>query len=183
MLVCFALQGIAAAAESSIPTAAWTDWAQAIGSIIGSIVAVVGLPVLIYQIVQLRQTIRAEAHGKVYENSLEVQKLLLDNPEFRPFFYEGATMEPTDERYPRLLAMAEIFTDYLEHIALQRENVPDEVKTAWDGYARFFLESSPIIRSFVAQHRSSYCRSFLDRIAKRTGPANPKLNRTAGAAG
>ena len=139
----------------------WTEVAEAWATMASAVVACLGFVILIYQIYQLRQAIRADTHGKVYDHALEVQRFFVECPEFRAYFYDGKRMHPEDGEYPRLLAFTELFADYLEHIMLQCDHVPNDVRVAWENYTRSFLRSSPVLCAFIARNEASYCKGFV----------------------
>ena len=144
----------------------WTEQIQAFAAIAGVLVALLGFGLLFHQIRQLRQTIQAESHGRIYQHALEVQKLFVEHPDLRRFFYGREELKAGDRDYDKVLAFAELVADYLEHIMLQRPNVPSEVQKAWENYTGLMLTSSPVLRQVLIEHQGGYCRSFVQFCEK-----------------
>lgn len=134
----------------------WTEVAQAWGSLLGVVVAIAGFCLVFYQVRQLRDTIRADTHARIYEHALEVQKLFIERPELRRHFNGDESAEDS-----QLLAATELVADYLEHIALQSRYVPDHVKEAWSNYTRHLLDKSPSLCKFLVENRSIYSTEFV----------------------
>src|SRR5687768_11251867 len=109
----------------------WTEITQSIASMAGVFIGLFGFLILTYQIHQLHCTIQAETHEKLYSQARDVMRIFIEHPEMRPFFYEGVDIQPDDPRHQQLATMAEIMADYLEHITLQRKNLPRDVCIAW----------------------------------------------------
>lgn len=141
--------------------AKWTDVSQAISAWFGVLIAIVGFGAVVYQIRQVREAVRADTHGRIYEHALEVQKLFVEHPQFREYFYGGAAMDPSAEEYARLLAFTELLADYLEHISLQCAYVPDHVRRTWENYTCRLLMHSPVLDQFLSDNEGLYSTEFM----------------------
>ena len=139
----------------------WTEAAQAYAAWAAVAVAILGFVTVVYQIRQLSAAVRADTHGRIYDHALEVQRLFLENPSYRTYFYDGTIPNLNGEERARLLAFAELVADYLEHVTLQCEVVPEHVTAAWRAYIGFFLNHSPVLCEFLSEHRSHYSSKFV----------------------
>lgn len=151
-----------------IAGATWADVIQAI-------VAVVGFGAVIWQIRRLKRTVQGETHGKLYTHYLEVNKLFLERPHLRPYFYEGNVLNEPDDNQPRLRQeldiMCEVVLGLLEHAVLQKINLPnDSWKNCWMTYVRDRYHKSPELTRFFDANRKWYAKALCDLIdGKSTG--------------
>ncbi|HEX6751680.1 MAG TPA: hypothetical protein VF092_30585 [Longimicrobium sp.] len=157
--------------------AEWPAQVQAWMSVIAALIALGGFLAVWFQIKQLKEAVQAETHGRIYEHALEVQRVFLEYPEFRRFFYDRVSLDGGGIRsgsleHARLLAFAELVADYLEHISLQCEHVPEDVQEAWKNYRDHLIANSPLLCSFLKENRRNYSREFvaLCPIDAATGP-------------
>jgi hypothetical protein len=134
----------------------WTDVVQAIAAIAGVVVALGGFVIIIYQIVQLERAVRGDTHSKLYSQGFEVVRFFADNAEVRPYFYEGKPVTGAEPEYGKISLCAELMADYLEHIALQKPNLPEDVWLRWVAYIRDRLRSSPFLVRYLQTHKDQY---------------------------
>lgn len=144
----------------------WTDSVQAIAS-------VVGFGVIIYQIRQLKRTVQSDTHSKLYTHYLEVNKLLLQKPHLRPYFYEGKALDESDFNQLSLRQdidiMCEVILGLLEHAVLQRDNLPgDSWQNCWMAYVHERYDKSTELAKFFGSNRKWYAKSLCDLIDGRS---------------
>jgi hypothetical protein len=134
----------------------WTDVVQAIAAIGSVLIAVVGFGILIFQIKQLERAIRGDTQSGLYTQTLEIMKFIADNPEIRPYFYEGKELRPEDTSYNLILTATEIVADFFEHVVLQKANLPDEVWQKWCFQIQKTYSNSPVLQEYYATNRLAY---------------------------
>jgi hypothetical protein len=133
----------------------WTDQVQAISSIAGVVIAVAGILFVSYQIRQISQSSRASAHSAIFSHYLEMTRLVLDNPEVRPYLYEGEPLPNgvDDSRRSKVLVACEALCDFYEHVSLQRENLPKQSLTCWDKAIAERYEGNPVVKDYLETRR------------------------------
>lgn len=156
----------------------WPAVVQAWMSVAAAVIALLGFGAVYVQIRKLKETIQAETHGRIYEHALEVQKVMVEHPELREFFYNGVSVDQANikrgsQQHARLLAFAELMADYLEHITLQCEHVPDDVQLAWANYRDYVVTNSPTLCRFLTRNRAHYSRKFVARCEVREHSTPP----------
>lgn len=79
----------------------WLEMAQ-------SVVAIIGLPVLILTMLMIWRQAKYAHHtamSQVYQNTANgfatVQIYFVDHPEYRPYFYDGKSIDTSDPEYVR----------------------------------------------------------------------------------
>lgn len=136
----------------------WTDVAQLV-------VSLVGFCFVVYQIRQLSKTVAGDAYTSLYEQYVEVGKILLDRPHLRPYFYADLQVDAGAPGSANTLAeieiICELLTGLLEHAALQRHSMPSGIyEQCWQAYTKERYQKSPALREFWAGNKTWYAREF-----------------------
>ena len=87
-------------------------------SLAGLILAIVGLPILILQIRAIQRSIRSGAHAAIYAQAADFRSHLVDHPHLRKYFFDGVEIEPDHPEYDRVVTIAELFLNEIEHITV-----------------------------------------------------------------
>jgi hypothetical protein len=145
----------------------WAAAAQALAS-------VVGFSLIIYQIWRLKRTVQGDTQSKLYAHYLEVNKLLLQKPFLRPYFYEGKVWDESGDHPPNLRQdleiMCEVILGLCEHAVLQYQRLPpDAWNNCWRAYIRGRYAQSPVLRQFFETNQIWYVQALGDYLA---GPAS-----------
>ena len=77
------------------------DYFQLILSIIGLLIAAIGLPLLYMQLRGLRKSILTATHAAMYHQAAEFRAHLIQYPHLRKYFFDGWEIEPEHEDYAR----------------------------------------------------------------------------------
>ena len=133
-----------------------TESLQLLLSLGGLLVALVGLPLLYVQLRDVKRSLRSGTHAAMYEQAANVRAHLVEYPHLRRYFFDGADIAPEHEEYDRVVTIAEVFLNYLEHIAVLGDSFGRENRPALDRFTRITLQNSPILRRHLQQHRESY---------------------------
>jgi hypothetical protein len=139
----------------------WTDVLQAISALGSLVVAVVGFGILIYQIKQLERAIRSNTQSELYSQGFEILKFLGENPEIRPYFYEGKELDVGDKSGDLVLSATEIVADFFEHVVLQKRNLPEAVWQKWAVQIQKTYSDCPTLRQYYASNKSLYCEDIV----------------------
>jgi hypothetical protein len=134
----------------------WIDVTQAISSVGGLLVAILGFGVVIFQLSQFKRSLHAETHSRLYGEDYEAIKLFLAYPTLRPYFYENKAPEAGSSDYALAFTAAEMYCVHFEHIMLQMGNLPQEIQPAWRAYIQTMYNSSPAIRQHFQDNKGWY---------------------------
>jgi len=126
----------------------------------GVAVATTGFLLVLWQVRQLERSLRSAAQSAVYDHAITLRSQLLARPDLRAFLMEGADIDETHEDFPHVKTLAEMLLNYLEHLAVQRENLGGENWAAWKGYVQASLEGSPLAGRLLEENRLRYARSL-----------------------
>ena len=125
-------------------------------SIIGLLIAGIGLPLLYMQLRGLQKSILTATHAAMYHQAAEFRGHLIQYPQLRKYFFDGWEIDPEDENYDRVVTLAEIFLNYLEHIAVLGDSFGMQNRPALDRFSQIAFERSPILRQHLTRNKASY---------------------------
>jgi hypothetical protein len=133
-----------------------TETLQLSISIAGLLIAVIGLPLIYMQLRGLQKSILTATHAAMYQQAAEFRAHLIQYPHLRKYFFDGWEIAPDDEEYNRVVTLAEIFLNYLEHIAVLGDSFGMQNRPALDRFSQVTFERSPILRQHLTQNQASY---------------------------
>jgi len=137
------------------------DNIQIFVSLAGLLLALVGLPILFVQLRELQRSVRSSAHAALYMQSAEVRAHLVAYPHLRKYFFDGAEISKGHEEYDRVVTIAELYLNTLEHIAVTTESFGRDNEPALERFVRHTLERSPIMRHRLADNTADYSHALL----------------------
>jgi hypothetical protein len=129
-------------------------------SIAGLLIAAIGLPLIYMQLRGLQKSILTATHAAMYQQAAEFRAHLIQYPHLRKYFFDGWEIAPEDEEYSRVVTLAEIFLNYLEHIAVLGDSFGMQNRPALDRFSQVAFEKSPILQQHLTQNRASYSDSL-----------------------
>ena len=128
--------------------------------------------------IQVREMTRQSRHGvqatlaSVYQamndNMLQINRLFVDRPSLRPYFYEEQELtDESPEELERIDATAELFVNLIDNVLTQMPLLPGHLAQPWRTYFASVITSSPVLREFWKRHREWYSEemtAFLDPL-------------------
>jgi hypothetical protein len=113
--------------------AQWLQTAQ-------SIVAIIGLPVLILTLVMIWRQAQYAHHAamsQVYQNTADgfatVQSFFVDHPEYRSYFYDGKRIKASDPEYARVSSIAEFWLHAVHNLTIHLRYMGEYPWYVWEG--------------------------------------------------
>ena len=79
---------------------------------------------------------QASVSERLASQSIEILKYIADDPQLYEYFYKNKPLVVETPTPPKVLCYAEIMTNFLEHIFLQRPSLPVASQGAWMRYVR-----------------------------------------------
>jgi hypothetical protein len=129
---------------------------MALVSVGSLVVTAIGLYAVYVQIRKLREAVWGDTHGKLCDESLELLKFLAEKPQTYDYFYKGKELEPDHPDRVFVLYASEALVNFLEHLVLQKRNLPEPQWATWRRFICSTYESSPTVRSFLKERRDWY---------------------------
>jgi hypothetical protein len=113
------------------------------------------------------RTNRALLSQNVNGTMHSLSRIMLEHPELRPCFYEGASVPKDDPDRSRTLVLAEMFVDFISLTLTNSVLFPQDEIAGWDNYFCDLMRSSPAIQEYWATHREWYearVQGLLDEV-------------------
>jgi hypothetical protein len=109
-------------------------------------IGLITIGILIWQTKVQTEALQLEATSAIYSGILDLDKIFLEKPELRPYFYEGVVIEPTAVNYDKVLSIAEykldlfdLFWQHSDHLRERQDWV------AWKNWISESFAKSPIM--------------------------------------
>ncbi|MEK6334005.1 MAG: hypothetical protein AABM67_03590 [Acidobacteriota bacterium] len=145
------------------------------GAVIGSILGgVFALKATKRQIEVMLEQSRGDVNERLYSQSLEIMRFFAENPELRPYFYDNKDLSQaeTEREKLKVLSAAEMVSGFMELVALQLAQQPEEIQPRWKAYIVDSYDSSSVIREHVATCAGWYADDFLRILPMESGEAS-----------
>ncbi len=136
---------------------------QALVSLVGLILAIIGVPLLFVQLRELQRSVQSAAHAAIYAQAADFRSHLVLYPHLRKFFFDGIDLPADHEEYDRVTTIAELFLNYLEPIAVMRDRFGRANRASLDRFARHALDRSPVLKRQLRENAAGYS-DFLQRL-------------------
>lgn len=135
--------------------------------IIGGIVTIISVILLVVQLNQTNKAIKNATRNEIYGRMVEIDRMFVENPELRPYFYSGLTVKEVNyllnpPRIPdkifckKVDAATELMTDFFAQVVQGLDDLPDSTFNGWACYIEKILINSPSIREFYNSEQSWY---------------------------
>ncbi len=125
--------------------------------IITAVISIASLVGLIYQSMNLQETIDSQIYQNFVSHSLDIDRILIERPYLRKYVYYKAEIEEDmdPERLDELMSFIEMIVDIAENVDEYKKHIP---KSRRDGWKQFFhdVKSSPAYAYYMERHASWY---------------------------
>jgi uncharacterized protein len=113
--------------------------------------AVVALFLVIKQMRQLDDTLRSQVYQGLIDNSLKIDELLIEKPEFRKYVYGEEKIDENTPGIDQIMSVMEFVVDVMDNVKAQEEFIPKEEKIGWKQFSQEVLRS-PAALFFMQKH-------------------------------
>ena len=153
--------------KASDPDLRYKFW-QLMALYLNLLVAVIGFFALVITVNSNTSSLRANVQNNVLSHVSGLDKLFLEKPYLRAYFYDGKEPDPQDPGYQEVIAAAEWFTDVLDIAGVQNERFRDEWEDpeAWDNWTIDMLKHSPVMRKFLEEHSRWYSQGLTRKLKR-----------------
>lgn len=143
-----------------------------LGAVIGGVFALMAARRQIE--VMLLQS-RGDVNERLYSQSLEIMRFFAENPELRPYFYDNKDLSKaqTELEKLRVLSTIEMVSGFMELVALQLAEQPEDIQPRWKAYIVDAYNASPALREHLATCTAWYADDFLRLLPMRLNEASP----------
>ncbi|HSV66497.1 MAG TPA: hypothetical protein VLJ59_11400 [Mycobacteriales bacterium] len=117
-----------------------------LSTIVASVALVISLAVAVQTWRLGQRTMHVMTYQGATDLTLDLDRVFLDQPQLRPYFYDGEPTPPVDHpEHHRVLAAAEFCLDVCECIWDHRTEYDEVDKTAWREWIHHLLSRSPAL--------------------------------------
>lgn len=111
---------------------------------------------------------QASMYATIATHTFEMDRLFIEHPNLRSYFYDGKDIDQKDKDYDLVIAIAEHQLDYFDATWTQLGYIPDDEdkKEDRETWKRYFFDSfanSPILCRRINMNRSWYMQSLLQK--------------------
>lgn len=138
------------------------DIVQFVVNIIAAPVALITIVLLIRQTKQLDDTLKSQVYQGLINNSLLIDQLLIEHPEYRKYIYEQEKF-PTDEsNTDELMGILDFLVDVVDNIKAQEKYIPKEALMGWRLFVRDVLDQ-PAVKYYMEKKGYWYTGTLFER--------------------
>jgi len=139
----------------------WADIIMALSAVGSLVVTGIGLCAVYVQLKKVRESVWGDTHGRLCEQSIELLRFLAEKRETYDYIYAGKELEPKNPDRVHVLFVTEAIVNFLEHLVLQKDNLPEKQWMTWRRFIVSTYAGSPVIRDFITSHREWYSEDLL----------------------
>ncbi|MBQ9929628.1 MAG: hypothetical protein IJO72_02475 [Oscillospiraceae bacterium] len=118
-------------------------------------ISAISLLGLIYQSINLKQTINSQIYQNFVANSLEIDRILIDKPELRKYVYYGEPIDENTENLDQILSFIELVIDISENIEVYKKYIPKSRREGWFAFVND-TKKTPAYKFYMEKHQSWY---------------------------
>lgn len=123
---------------------------------ISVLIAAIGIPILYLQLRDLKLSVRSSVHAAIYGQAETLRGYLVQYPHLRKYFFENKNIEPNHKEYDRVLSIAEIYLNYLEHIIVLQDGFGKKNVASLTRFVQSAFEQSPILKQHLDNNAPLY---------------------------
>jgi uncharacterized membrane-anchored protein YhcB (DUF1043 family) len=138
--------------------------AGVLGVIIGALIGgIFSLKATKRQVEVMLLQSRGDVNERLYNQSLEIMRFFAENPELRPYFYDNKDLREAQSELEKLkvLSTTEMVSGFMELVALQMAEQPEDIQPRWKAYIVDGYKSSAVLREHLATCTAWYADDFL----------------------
>lgn len=124
------------------------DWI----TILISLASLIGL---IYQSINLKATINSQIYQNFVQNSLEIDRILIEKPELRKYVYYGEPVNDKTENLDQIMSFIELTVDISENIEVYEKYIPKSRKEGWMNFVND-LKKTSAYHYYMSKHKEWY---------------------------
>jgi hypothetical protein len=106
---------------------------------------------------------RGDVNERLYSQSLSILTFFAEHPELRAYFYDNKDLNKaaSELEKSKVLTAAEMVGGFMELVALQIEEQPEEIQLRWKTYVLDAYNSSSVLREHLATCSAWYADDLL----------------------
>ena len=110
---------------------------------------------LVYQSINLKETINSQIYQNFVANSLEIDRILIEKPYLRKYVYYGEPVNENTENLDQILSFIELIVDITENIEIYKKYIPKSRREGWLEFVKD-VKSTPAFDYYFKKQGSWY---------------------------
>jgi hypothetical protein len=142
-----------------------------------AVAAVVGVPALVASLLVLAKQVRREVEAEgatVYQDinrmMMDIDMVFVERPQLRQYFYDGIPIARFEPEYERVVAISELFVDFMDNFVQQEARMRHQPTEYWHAYFHEMLQSSPCLREYWACNGHWYAPRLIALLGPHGSP-------------
>ena len=141
-------------------------------SILGFVVVVGALYLTNEQLKANTSILDIATNQDIMSHTMDVDKLFIDSPDLRVYFFNKKDITSEDENYNKALAIADYQLDFFDAFLTQSSHSSSfqdkETRETWDSYMDNSFKNSPVMckELKIVSDKKEYTTDFINRFAK-----------------
>ena len=161
------------------------EWVSAVADWTSNVLVIISVLFVAWQVRDIRSQMKNSIVASYWVQWTEIDKWFAEHPEFRPYFYNGAVLDPDVDYDPAFIGQldsaAELLLDSFAGLHYQSLNtVGREECMIFRRFIAGMYQHQPFFRDFVDSHIEWYSEDFGSFIRDHVGPVcGPDSGRSA----
>lgn len=118
-------------------------------------ISVASLVGVIYQSINLQQTINSQIYQNLVSNELEIDRILVEKPYLRKYVYYGEPVDENTENLEEIMSFLELIIDIFENIQIYQRYLPKSRREGWLNFVRD-IQQTPVYAFYMKRHGHWY---------------------------
>lgn len=115
------------------------------GEIISLVISILSVAIVVYQSIVLRRTIGNQIYESFIDNSVELDKLLIEKPGLRKYIYHNEPITGEEPDLDMIMSAVEMVVDITENIDVYKKYIPANRRDGWLQFVHDMESSSAYI--------------------------------------
>jgi hypothetical protein len=131
---------------------------------IGLAIAIGGAGFVYYQIVAVKQALDSQAYAVITQGLTDLEKIFVDNPGARPYFFESKPLPDDGEEKQKVLAIGEMYLNFIDNYFAQTVHLdPSNYDfSAWEKFFKHSFQRSKVLCQLLEQEKEEYAKEVKD---------------------
>jgi hypothetical protein len=136
-------------------------------SIVGFAAVVLTLWFMQHQTSSGADSLKNSAYQSCANQLFTIDKVFIEYPELYRYFYAGMDVSESDPAYERVVAISELFLDFIDTVLIQEAALPAYWHhDRWEPYFIDLFTSSPVLCRHLSLKKSWYPKSMMHLMEK-----------------
>ena len=139
----------------------WPSELEAISTTLIFLATAVGFVFVVRQIRLLERTIKADANGRLSDQSIPILSFIANKPHLYEYFYASKPLVVDDPNRVEVVCVCEMIANYSDLVVSTLPDLEPRVRQRWVRFITDTAANSPAFREHMVRHRLWYSDELL----------------------